>query len=185
MSACRSCCVHFFGYYGLNDSNEIRSLTPSLWRIYLYNCSDHCRRLELDRNLGGKVLINLQINEKRSEARSSWKCWEGPSRISVMFPVTRTGVTQQQHDFQVRTMGAAEPWIFNPTKVWWLLGRITGVLLVTGHSSVFVCRSLKKAQDFFCNLNCKVVLSLLTGCYVSFWYTMQEIAQSFLSISSK
>ena len=37
-----------------------------------------------------------------------------------MFPVTRTGVTQQLHDLP--HMGVAEPWIFNPTKVWWLLG---------------------------------------------------------------
>jgi hypothetical protein len=47
-----------------------------------------------------------------------------------MFPVTRTGVTQQHHDFQVRTMRAAEPWIFNPTKVWWFFR--TGLLGVDG-----------------------------------------------------
>ena len=145
MRACRSCCVHSLGYYGLNVSNEKRSWTPSLWRLSLYDCFGHCRRLNVGRNLGGKVLINLQIYEKRSEARSSWKCWEGPSRISVMFPVTRTGVTQQHHDFQVRTIGAAEPWIFNPTKVWWLLGRITGVLLVTGHT-FSVCVSLRRCK---------------------------------------
>lgn len=65
-----------------------------VWRLrcgeYLFttNCSGHCRRPNLDRNLGGKVLINLQINEKRSESEIFLKVLGGakPSRISVMFP---------------------------------------------------------------------------------------------------